>query len=216
VVQDALLPTVLQIAGPGEVAYLAQLGEVYKVLGVPPSVAFPRATATWLPESAVQLITERGVDAWSLVREPDTTLRQVYAGMVPEEARATLDRLRTATDEKLEEFAATAKEIDGSLPQLIDSARGKVDYQFRRVSDGLVSKVRSRFDRGHPQVGRLRQALLPQDRPQERRLAWLDIVARGGSAVLEQASALAEQHVQETLNGDNEHHLIPLGRGEGR
>ena len=159
VVQDALLPTVLQIAGPGEVAYLAQLGEVYKVLGVPPSVAFPRATATWLPETAVQLITERGVDAWSLVREPDTTLRQVYAGMVPEEARATLDRLRTETDEKLEEFAATVQG-DRRIPAAVDRLRprqGGLPVPPRRRRAGLQGAipVRSWSSPGGPSASSL-------------------------------------------------------------
>jgi hypothetical protein len=186
------------------------------VLEIPPSVAFPRVTATWLPESAVQLIGQRGVDAWSLVREPDGALREMYADMVPVEARDRLESLRSETAGRLEEFADLSKEIDGSLPQLVDSARGKVDYQLRRISDGLVSKVRSRFDRTHPQVGRLRHALLPQDRPQERRLTWLDVMARGGAAVLGLVSALADQHVRDTLAGTNDHHLIALGSGEGK
>jgi uncharacterized protein YllA (UPF0747 family) len=213
VVQDALLPTALQIAGPGEVAYLSQLGEEYGVLEVPPAVAFPRATATWLPASAVELIQQRGVDAWKLVRETDTALRDFFTGIVPDGIRGELEDLRTQSAERLESFAAQAREIDASLPQLIDSARGKVDYQYKRIADGVLSKVRSQFDRSHPQVGRLRHALLPHDRAQERRLCWLDLVARGGRGVLERAQSAADQHVESTLAGKNEHFLLPIDEG---
>ena len=173
-------------------------------------MAFPRATATWMPAAAVELVRRRGIDAWRLVRETDTTLREFFATLLPGATRQELERLRGDSDRGLESFSAAASEIDRSLPQMVESARGKIDYQYRRLLDGVLSKVRSRFDRAHPEVGRLRQVLMPQDRPQERRRAWLDVVAHGGGAALEQVSAVAEQHIEATLAGDSAHYLLPL------
>src|SRR5262249_20079779 len=59
--QDFVLPAVALVAGPGEVAYLAQLAEVYALLEVPASIVFPRWSATWLPEEAMAVCAEAGI-----------------------------------------------------------------------------------------------------------------------------------------------------------
>ena len=71
--------------------------------------------------------------------------------------------------------------MDASLPQLVESARAKVDYQFQRLLEGLAGKVRHRLEREHPEWPRLRHYLLPGDRLQERRLASLEVVAYRGA-----------------------------------
>ena len=216
VVQDALFRVALQIVGPGEASYLAQLREVYECLGTPAAVPFPRATATWFPRTATRLVREEEVEPWPLVRDPDATLRTVFERKVPREITTELETLRQDTFSRLERFAASASSVDSSLPQMIESARGKIDFQIRRLHEGVVGKVRGQFDRKNPELGRLRQALRPQDKPQERRLAWLDLVARGGDEFLRQGRALAELHVEGVLGGGADHFVLPIEGEEGR
>ena len=40
-VQDSLFPVAATVCGPGEVSYFAQLGEVYKYLGIELPVIYP-------------------------------------------------------------------------------------------------------------------------------------------------------------------------------
>jgi len=56
IVQDFLLPTVAYVAGPGEIAYFAQLTELYKQLDVPMPVIWPRASMTLLAPDIVHLL----------------------------------------------------------------------------------------------------------------------------------------------------------------
>jgi hypothetical protein len=76
--------------------------------------------------------------------------------------------------------------------------------------------MRLRLERAHPQAGRLRHALLPAGRPQERRLAWLDLVARGGIEVLARGRELAEDHIERALAGQTSHALVALPEEETR
>ncbi|WP_027482182.1 bacillithiol biosynthesis cysteine-adding enzyme BshC, partial [Deinococcus pimensis] len=48
VVQDSVLPTVAFVVGPGEIAYGAQLREVYALHGLPQPLLWPRLSVTWL------------------------------------------------------------------------------------------------------------------------------------------------------------------------
>ncbi len=210
VVQDGVLPTVAMACGPGEVAYLAQLREVYEGLEVRPACAVPRLTATWLPAAAAELIEASGASPWEVVVGADAVLRKHAAHAMPPGVLAALERARAAAGEGLVRFAETARQVDASLPQMVESARGKVDYQFARLEEGLVAKARHRLERQHPEWLRLRYFLMPGDKLQERRLASLEVVARRGTSVVGDLCELASEHARRLAGGTLEHLVIDL------
>ncbi|HEV2105462.1 MAG TPA: hypothetical protein VGU27_06985, partial [Candidatus Eisenbacteria bacterium] len=97
---------------------------------------------------------------------------------------------------------------DAGLPQLVESAQGKVDYQFARLHEGLLAKARARLDREHPAWRRLRYVLLPGDKLQERRLASLEPVARRGAGVVAELCELAGEHAARAAAGEASHLLL--------
>jgi uncharacterized protein YllA (UPF0747 family) len=215
VVQDAVLPVAGLVAGPGEVAYLSQLRGVYETLGVPMSGVFPRLSSTWLPAAAASLVREFDVHAWDLVREPDQTIRAIVSRLVPALVRNEFERLRREANEGLRKFAEPASTVDASLPQLVESVRSKVDFQYGRLIEALVTKRKAAFERAHPAAGRLRHALLPQGKAQERRIAWLDLCAHEGPEFASAMADLAALHVEQAFAGDASHYLVHPGLGRG-
>jgi bacillithiol biosynthesis cysteine-adding enzyme BshC len=211
VVQDGVLPTVAMACGPGELAYLAQLREVFEALGVAAAAPVPRFGATWLPPAAVELIEVSGAPAWEVVAATDAVLRAEAERRVPADLRDELARARADMHERLERFTAASRPVDASLSQLVESARGKIDFQFARVLEGLTGKVRHRLEREHPEWLRLRYHLSPGDRLQERRVASLEPVAWRGAEVGAELCDLAEEHAAGVERGDWRHYLLELG-----
>lgn len=209
-VQDGVFPTVAMACGPGEIAYLAQLREVFEGVGVQPALPVPRFGATWLPPEAVELAAAAGVDPWEVVAGADAVIARVAGARVPGGLEGELTRARQAALEGLARFGEASRELDASLPQMVESARGKVDYQFARLHEGLVGKARSRLDRDHPAWKRLRYVLLPGDRLQERRLASLEPVARRGAGVVGEVCDAAAEHAARTADGVHEHWLLEV------
>lgn len=208
VVQDAVFPAVALAVGPGEIAYLAQLREVYEGLGTRASLLVPRFGATWLPAEAVALLDASGADPWHVVTGADAALAALAERRVPPELEGELVHARTTVLEGLARFGEASRALDASLPQMVESARGKVDYQFARLHEGLVQKVRSRLDREHPAWRRLRYVLQPGDKLQERRLASLDPVARRGAGVVAAVCDMAAEHAARAAEGVHEHWLL--------
>lgn len=210
-VQDAVFPTVAMACGPGEIAYLAQLREVFDGVGVTPACPVPRFGATWLPGAAVALLDASGAEAWDLVAGADAVLRRHAEASVPAPAR---DALARAHDDAMAGFARVAdasRALDPSLPQMVESARAKADYQYQRLHEGLVAKARHRIERAHPEWARLRYYLLPGDRLQERRLCGAEPIARAGEHVPAELVALAARHADELAHGAHAHYLLELG-----
>src|SRR5439155_12158951 len=137
-------------------------------------------------------------------------LRQPAGAQVPAETLEALQRARHGAAAGLERFAAVARHVDQSLPQMVDSARGKVDYQFARLEEGLVGKVRHRIERQHPEWLRLRYFLLPGDRLQERRISSLEVVAWRGLGAAGEVAELAADHARRLAGGVLEHLVLEL------
>ncbi|MCC6651197.1 MAG: bacillithiol biosynthesis BshC [Candidatus Eisenbacteria bacterium] len=207
-VQDGVFPTVAMAVGPGEIAYLAQLREVFEGVGVEPALLVPRFGATWLPPDAIGLLEASRAEPWRVVAETDAVLAQYAGEHVPAALEQELLGARSAALDGLTRFAEASRTLDGSLPQMVESARGKVDYQFARLHEGLVGKVRSKIDKEHPAWRRLRYVLLPGDKLQERRLASLEPVARRGGAVVGELCDAATEHAAKAAAGVHEHWLL--------
>lgn len=211
VVQDGVLPTVAMACGPGEAAYLAQLREVFEGLGVTPACPVPRLGATWLPPAAVELLEASGAEPWELISNADAVVRRLARSQVPAEVQTALEQARRSAFEGLERFASASRRVDPSLPQMVDSARAKVDYQFQRLEEGLAGKVRHQLERRHPEWVRLRYYLLPGDRLQERRLAGMELVAYRGAGVGVELAELAGRQAEALAAGTLEHLVVDLG-----
>ncbi|MEO5619132.1 MAG: bacillithiol biosynthesis cysteine-adding enzyme BshC [Candidatus Eisenbacteria bacterium] len=209
-VQDGVLPTVAMTCGPGELAYLAQLREVFDGVQVEPACPLPRFAATWLPPAAVQLLEASGADPWMLVAGADAVVRAHAESRIPAEPRRALQAAEAAAFDGLASFADAARTLDPSLPQMVESARGKMEFQFQRLLEGLSGKVRQQLERQHPEWSRLRYYLLPGDRLQERRLASLEVVAYRGAAATDELAELAAEHAHLLADGVHEHLLLEL------
>ena len=209
-VQDAVFPTVAMACGPGETAYLAQLRGVFEGLEIAAACPVPRLGLTWLPPAALALIEASQAEPWEVVAGVDGVLRRLAERSVPEATRAEFERARHDALSGLERFAASARAVDASLPQMVESARAKVDYQFQRLLEGLTGKVRHQLERQHPEWLRLRHYLLPGDKLQERRLASLEVVAYRGRAVVPALAERAAEHARGLARGVNEHLLVGL------
>jgi uncharacterized protein YllA (UPF0747 family) len=207
-VQDGVFPTVAMACGPGEIAYLVELREVFEGVGVRPAAPVPRFGATWLPPAAVELLEASGCDPWELVSHTDQVVTKVAEARVPESLRRTLAGSRASLERTLAELAEASRAYDASLPQMVESARGKMDFQLARVMEGVLGKARARLDREHPAWRRLRYVLWPGDKLQERRLASLEPVARLGASVIAALCDHATEHAARAADGIHDHWLL--------
>lgn len=209
-VQDGVFPTVAMACGPGEIAYLAQLREVFEGVGVRPACPVARLSVTWLPPSAVELLEVSGADPATLIGNVDAVLRTVAERQTPEPARAALASARAEAMRGLERLSEAAKPVDASLAQLVESARGKVEFQYARLAEGIAGKVRQKLERLHPEWPRLRYFLMPGEKTQERRLASLEPVAWRGSGLSEGLCELATEHAARLAEKCYEHLVVDL------
>ena len=210
VIQDGVLPTVAMACGAAEAAYLAQLRELFEGVGVRPACPVARISITWIPPSGVELMEAARAPAEDLVLDPDGLLRRYAESRAPQALRDELEAARREANQALAGFGESSRRVDPSFPQMVESARAKIDFQFARLHEGLAGKLRHQLERQHPEWPRLRYYLRPGDRFQERRLASLEPIARHGSGTVAELCRLSVEHAQRFAGGVVEALVVEL------
>ncbi len=76
ILSQHLLPAAAHVAGPGELGYFAQLGELFDDFGLAMPVLFPRVSLTLLEEKVAKVVDRYGFNPLEL-KDPDALLKRL-------------------------------------------------------------------------------------------------------------------------------------------
>lgn len=216
VAERAILPTVAYVAGPGELAYFAQVSAVARALGVAEPLAVPRWSVTIIEPHVARILDRYGL-AVDELRQPSVAETRLARESLPVEARAALDAFRAALDARSGALRAASDTADGPLvPEaVIEGARRSMLHRLDRLERRYTAAMKRRQTRLVHDLGTARGALFPLGKRQERALNLVPLLARHGPALLDGMRAEAARHA-EALVGAREHAGARASRtGEG-
>ncbi|MEP7000867.1 MAG: bacillithiol biosynthesis BshC [bacterium] len=191
IVEQAILPTVAYLGGPGEIAYFAQVSAIADALGVARPLALPRWSCT-LVEPHVEWLLQRFGVAPDALATPDSLEGAVARAAMSERSTDTLGALRK-TIEALP--AALAPESDPlGLNAAVQGAMQSLLHRADRLERRLVAGVKRREHDLLRDVATLRAALYPLRTRQERALNLIPILSRHGLDLLPEMRDAAAQH----------------------
>jgi len=169
VLQDAVLPSAVFVAGPGELRYLAQLRGVYEQHGVPMPLVWPRVSATVLQPPVRRILERHGLD-WRVVQRDPWHAHCELALRLHGHADAFAVALATVeggTDRLLSEVDA----IDPTLERSVRKGRRHLERTLVTLREKTASALARRDDQLRRQFGRLEAHLRPNGGLQERVLS---------------------------------------------
>ncbi|WP_407538780.1 bacillithiol biosynthesis cysteine-adding enzyme BshC [Deinococcus radiomollis] len=181
-IQDALLPTLAFVVGPGEIAYGAQLSGVYALHGLEQPLLWPRLSVTWLESNVARMLSRFGLTAGQFQVDPERALG---------EALATQRGAAAASAERLNELQAQFARLSSELAALDPTLEGaaartgtRTLAQLSRLQ-GLAVRALARAENDRTgQLSRLRLHLLPNGTPQEREMNFLTYLLKHGDEPL--------------------------------
>ncbi len=180
--QDACLPTVAFVVGPGELAYLSVAGPLYRTLGVPSPLFVPRASLTLVEPSLAKLLKRFGWDLPDLDRDPGELAELVATN----DSAGDEGGLAEASDRLARQMAELSKRLEESDPQMVravDRTRAKVLEELKKLQTKLRNQRANKQGTGLRQIRRLCSSLRPRGRLQERVLTALPFLAAHGEAM---------------------------------
>ncbi len=195
VVERAILPTVAYVAGPGELAYFAQVSAVADELGASRPLAVPRWSGMVVEPHIQRLLDRHGLTVDDLADESRPE-REIAMRAMPEGARRALEELRGAIEHAAASLSrASAPSGVGAPPAAVaEGARRSLLDRVDRLERRYLAAAKRGQTTAMRDVATLRAALRPLGRPQERTLNLLPILSRHGPALLERMLAEARRH----------------------
>jgi uncharacterized protein YllA (UPF0747 family) len=195
--QDACLPTIGSVVGPGELAYLAVAGPLYRHLGVPAPVLVPRASLTMVEPSLAKLLRRFDLDIADLGEEPQVLAEKLSSSEqeAPEDA---IDELAQDVKRRLGETTARVREVDNQMVGAVERLRKKTVEDLTKLAERMRRSRQNREGTGLRQVRRLCSNLRPRGRLQERALTVVPFLVSHGQqlsrALVDAADPFAVAH----------------------
>lgn len=195
--QDACLPTIGFVVGPGELSYLAVVAPLYRLLGAPQPAFIPRASLTLVEPSMQRILTKFGWDLADLEQGPEKLgagIKSEAQGGVEDEIDDVATRLR----DSLDQIGQRLVTVDASLLSAIDRARTKASDELGKLAQKLRVARQNREGTGLRQIRNLCACLRPRSRLQERVLGPLMfLVTHGpslGATLVDAADPFSTEH----------------------
>lgn len=171
VVQQALFPAAAYVAGPGEIAYWAQLKPLFAHFGYPMPTVYPRARCVLTTTKLKRLMKKFGfsMDDLSLPQADleERALRLVSRGPVSAIVQQRRGEIETALG-ALEQDLAALKKNGEPLRDMAQGLSGHVTAGLDRFERAARRGDKAQVEATRNQVRRLCTALAPERKPQER------------------------------------------------
>jgi bacillithiol biosynthesis cysteine-adding enzyme BshC len=178
VVESAVFPTLAYVAGPGEMAYFAQIGPLFRSFGIRPPVVFPRFSATIVPAEVDAALARLGLEADDLRPPAHEVAQRVAHDRLPAEVEERLRALRAAVYDGYVALMDAARAVDPNLDGALAASRNRALLEAAEAERKVLAHVK-RQDGGVMRLVELaRGHLFPGGVPQERVLNVLQYLAR--------------------------------------
>ncbi len=180
VVQDFTLPVLCQLGGPGEVAYLAQLADVFPLWDREAPPVAPRPGGTLLLPTDMEALQACGATVEDVRQDVGAAVDRAAARACPLDVDALFAAERAALTERQARLRAALGTVAPTLPAIVDGNGERVLYQL----EYLERKARQHRRRAQGELSQgLRAAagrLFPGGALQERHsLLWPYLFAAG-------------------------------------
>lgn len=173
ILQDWLLPTMGYVAGPGEVAYYAQLGKVYELFDQKMPVILPRISAT-VVEPAIQRIMDELPFSFSSYSKRIEDLETEYLEWsTPDELDKYFENWQHELENLMQQKSSLFDKYDPSLRGSAEKMTVNFNKQIEKLQQKLRKSLRRQDEIQLTRIRRIKGAVFPEEHMQERLISWI-------------------------------------------
>jgi bacillithiol biosynthesis cysteine-adding enzyme BshC len=187
-IQDSLFPTACYVAGPSELAYLAQLGRVYDAFGIPMPLIQSRATATIVDSNAMRFLTRHEFPFESLRAQDEAALNALLESQLPPRIEALLQDTSSAVEDRLGQLAVAITELDATLEGATRSTLGRVQDDLKKLHGKVIQAAKRKNETLRRQYHHVQAQAFPGGHPQERQVGCIYFLNKYGPALVDRLS----------------------------
>jgi bacillithiol biosynthesis cysteine-adding enzyme BshC len=185
IVQDTIFPTVAYVAGPNELAYLAQLSHVHAHFGLSMPLLYPRASATLVDAAAWRFLSKYNLPFESLQRQDEAALNELLAAQMPETVERAFDAAVRTTDAAMARLVEVMPALDPTLEGAARSTLTKMQHDLETLHGKMIHTAKRRDETLRRQFARTQALAFPGGQPQERVIGGVSFLNQYGPALVD-------------------------------
>ena len=190
--QDYLLPTVVYVGGPGELAYLAQSQVAYQLLLGRMPVAMARSGFTILDTRSRKLLERYHMTVAQVMTHEGGLQERIAAALVPQSVGRSIEAATAETARQVERLQADLVAFDPTLAAAAGKSRAKILYQMEKLGKKTARETLRRDERALADTRHLAALLYPHRHPQERFYSILPFLAQHGLDLIDRLTDAVE------------------------
>lgn len=188
---DVTLPIVASVLGPGEIAYHALLKPLYSLFSIPQPLLFPRGSYTVLSRAEAGLIARCGVNLGDLLSEA-FTVEGAFRSLAPPGLQERFAAVRAAISTDLDPLRPFVAALDPSLERSWEGAHTASLRALDRLESRALRAALAQQGLSPGALQRLRNAVLPRGRPQERAFPLPHFINKYGPGFIDRLFSAGE------------------------
>jgi len=187
-VQDTLFPTVCYVAGPNELAYLAQLRGIYEAFGVPMPLMQQRGSATLLDSNSMRMLTRHELPLESLRAQDESALNALLRAQMPAAVEHSLDEAGRTLAERMDALAEAVAQVDPTLEAAARSTLGRMQDDLKKLQGKIIQAAKRKDDTLRRQFRHAQAQAFPGGQPQEREIGFVYFLNKYGAGLVDRLS----------------------------
>ncbi len=184
VVESTLFPTVSYVAGPGELAYYAQLKELFHNHGIRMPIIFPRHSVTFVETKVGKVLEKFHLGVEALDRPFHELAAEIAREEVPADVRRALGEIRGAIGKGAGTLTKASQVVDPTLKGPVTHARNAAFSAFDEAERKILQAVKRQNEISLGQLEKAQRNLFPLGKPQERVLNAFYYLSRYGPELI--------------------------------
>lgn len=168
IVQSYLLPTLVHFVGPAEVAYIAQIKELFDLFEQTAPVVYPRFSATILEHKIARILDKYNLSIIDISSGTDSVVTRLMRESFPEDLEQSFKSIKTKIKNDLETLVQQLDQSDEGLMATARKSVGKVDYEISGLQEKVFQAHKKKNKTVRNQIERAALHLFPEGSLQER------------------------------------------------
>ena len=170
VVQDNILPTVAYIAGPGEIAYLAQTTPIYELFNITQPFIIPRPSVTIIERKIANLLEKYSLNVFGVLNHHDQIKNNLLKDSSPDNILETLENSRNKINYEMTLLREPLNNTDPTLSGMLDTTIKKMNDVFAVLQKRTVDAEKRKNGEMLNQVEKIISHVYPENDFQERKI----------------------------------------------
>jgi bacillithiol biosynthesis cysteine-adding enzyme BshC len=166
--QDHLLPTAAYVAGPGEVSYFAQYGDVYAWADLEPPLIHPRASVSLVEGKVQKVLDKYELSVCDFRAQPEALFQSVVVDTMEVDIDAVFQEATTQMHRAINALKPEVEAVDSTLSSSAEATRAAIVEEMEDLKQRTVRAEKRHRDDVRAQLQKAQTNLRPLGQLQER------------------------------------------------